>query len=110
MEYHPNKSNFLSVGLSANTRQWNAAANYTFDEFLDDSLLNTYENRERTLRDFLFLSSSFAYQHLFNKNYEHYISLTSTYNLYDGKEDAQAEFFNDVESQEGGMNLRTRET
>ena len=102
MEYHPNESNFLSVGLSANTRQWNAAANYTFDEFLDDSLLNTYENRERTLRDFLFLSSSLAYQHLFNKNNEHYISLTSTYNLYDGKEDAQAEFFNDVESQEGG--------
>ena len=90
MEYHPNENNFLSVGLSANTRQWNAAANYTFDEYLDDSLLNTYENRERTLRDFLFLSSSLAYQHLFNKNNEHYISLTSTYNLYDGKEDGSS--------------------
>ena len=102
MEYHPDGSNFLSVGLSANTRQWNAAANYIFNEFLDDSLLNSYQNRERTLRDFLFLSSSLAYQHFFNNDKEHYISLTSTYNLYDGKEDAQAEFFNENESQEGG--------
>jgi outer membrane receptor protein involved in Fe transport len=102
MEYQPNESNFLSVGLSANTRQWNAAANYTFDEFIEDSLVNSYQNRERTLRDFLFLSSSLAYQHLFNKDKEHYISLTSTYNLYDGKEDAQAEFFNENESLEGG--------
>ena len=102
MEYHPNESNFLSLGFSANTRQWNAAANYNFNEFLDDSLINTYENRERTLRDFLFLSSSLAYQHLFNKDKDHYVSFTSTYNLYDGKEDAQAEFFNDLDNQEGG--------
>ena len=102
MEYHPDESNFLSVGLSANTRQWNAAADYIFNEFLDDSLLNSYQNRERTLRDFLFLSSSLAYQHLFNKDKEHYISLTSTYNLYDGKEDAQAEFFDENDRQEGG--------
>ena len=59
MEYHPNESNFLSVGLSANTRQWNAAADYLFKEYLEDSLVISYENRERTLRDFLFLSSNF---------------------------------------------------
>ena len=102
MEYRPNKNDFLSVGISANTRQWNAAANYFFEEYLDDSLINSYENRERTLRDFLFLSSSFAYQHLFNNDKEHYISLTSTYNLYDGKEDAQAEFFSESQLQLGG--------
>ena len=101
MEYRPNKNDFLSIGTSANTRQWNAAANYFFEEYLDDSLTNSYENRERTLRDFLFLSSSFAYQHLFN-NKEHYISLTSTFNLYDGKEDAQAEFFSKSQLQLGG--------
>ena len=93
MEFRPNKNDFLSFGTSANTRQWNASANYFFKEYLDDSLINSYENRERTLRDFLFLSSSFAYQHLFKSDKEHYISITSTYNLYDGKEDAQAEFF-----------------
>lgn len=102
MEYRPNKNDFLSLGFSANTRQWNAAANYFFEEFLDDSLTNSYENRERTLRDFLFLSSSFAYQHLFNNDKEHYVSLTSTYNLYDGKEDAQAEFFSESQLQLGG--------
>ena len=102
MEYRPNKNDFLSIGTSANTRQWNAAANYFFEEYLDDSLTNSYENRERTLRDFLFLSSSFAYQHLFNNDKEHYISLTSTYNLYDGKEDAQAEFFSESQLQLGG--------
>ena len=102
MEYRPNKNDFLSVGISANTRQWNAAANYFFEEYLDDSLTNSYENRERTLRDFLFLSSSFAYQHLFSNDKEHYISLTSTYNLYDGKEDAQAEFFSESQLQLGG--------
>ena len=102
MEYRPNENDFLSLGFSANTRQWNAAANYFFEEFLDDSLTNSYENRERTLRDFLFLSSSFAYQHLFNNDKEHYVSLTSTYNLYDGKEDAQAEFFSESQLQLGG--------
>ena len=102
MEYRPNKNDFLSIGTSVNTRQWNAAANYFFEEYLDDSLTNSYENRERTLRDFLFLSSSFAYQHLFNNDKEHYISLTSTYNLYDGKEDAQAEFFSESQLQLGG--------
>ena len=50
----------------------------------------------------LFFSSSFAYQHLFNGDKEHYISLTSTYNLYDGKEDAQAEFFSKGQLQLGG--------
>ena len=102
MEFRPNKNDFLSIGTSANTRQWNASANYFFEEYLDDSLTNSYENRERTLRDFLFLSSSFAYQHLFNSNKEHYISLTSTYNLYDGKEDAQTEFFSESQIQLGG--------
>ena len=102
MEYRPNENDFLSLGFSANTRQWNAAANYFFEEFLDDSLTNSYENRERTLRDFLFLSSSFAYQHLFNNDKEHYVSLTSSYNLYDGKEDAQAEFFSESQLQLGG--------
>ena len=102
MEFRPNKNDFLSIGTSANTRQWNAAANYFFEEYLDDSLKNSYENRERTLRDFLFLSSSFAYQHLFNSDKEHYISLTSTYNLYDGKEDAQTEFFSESQIQLGG--------
>ena len=102
MEYSPNERNFFSVGLSANTRQWNAAANYTFDEFLEDSLVNSFQNRERTLRDFLFLSSSMAFQHFFNDDKEHYVSFTSTYNLYDGEEDAQAEFFDDDEKQEGG--------
>ena len=78
-----------------------------FKEYLDDSLINSYENRERTLRDFLFLSSSFAYQHLFNSDKEHYISLTSTYNLYDGKEDAQAEFFSESQLKQLGGNRNT---
>jgi len=102
MEYRPNENDFFSLGFSANQRQWNAAANYFFEEYLDDSLVTSYENRERTLRDFLFLSSSFAYQHLFSGEEQHFISITSTYNLYDGKEDAQAEFFSPSQLQVGG--------
>ena len=93
MEYVPNKRDFLSVGINVRQRKWNAAANYFFDEYSNDSLLNSYENRERTLRDFFVLSGSLGYQHLFKENKDHYLSLTSTYNLYDGKEDAQTEFF-----------------
>ena len=102
MEYKPNESNFISVGMSANARQWNAAANYIFDEYTSDSLINSYQNRERTLRDFFFLSSSLGFQHLFNKDKEHYLSFTSTYNLYDGKEDAQTEFFTKENIFQGG--------
>lgn len=93
MEYSPNESNFLNVGVNVRKRQWNAAANYYFDEYSDSTLQFSYENRERTLRDFFVLSGSLGYQHLFEDNKEHYLSLTSTYNLYDGKEDAETEFF-----------------
>jgi outer membrane receptor protein involved in Fe transport len=93
MEYSPNESNFLNLGVNVRKRQWNAAANYFFKEYSDSSLQFTYENRERTLRDFFVLSGSLGYQHLFEENKEHYLSLTSTYNLYDGKEDAETEFF-----------------
>jgi outer membrane receptor protein involved in Fe transport len=93
MEYAPNKRDFLSVGINIRQRKWNAAANYFFDEYFNDSLLNSYENRERTLRDFFVLSGSFGYKHLFKENKDHYLSLTSNYNLYDGQEDAQTEFF-----------------
>ena len=93
MEYAPNKSNFFNVGINARQRQWNAASNYFFEEYANDSLINSYENRERTLRDFFVFSGSLGFQHLFDENINHYLSLTSTYNLYDGVEDAQTEFF-----------------
>ncbi|MBM78153.1 MAG: hypothetical protein CL846_06695 [Crocinitomicaceae bacterium] len=102
MEYSPNESNFLNIGLNVRKRQWNAAANYFFDEYSNDSLLYDYENRERTLRDFFVLSGSMGYQHLFNKDKDHYFSITSTYNLYDGKEDAQTEFFSLENDFQGG--------
>ncbi len=102
MEYSPNESNFLNVGFDVRKRQWNAAANYFFDEYSDSLLLNEYENRERTLRDFFVLSGSLGYEHLFEKNKDHYLSLTSTYNLYDGKEDAQTEFFSLENNFQGG--------
>lgn len=93
MEYAPSESDVFSVGVNVNRRQWNAAANYFFDEYTNDTLVNSYENRERTLRNFFVFSGSFGYQHLFKENKDHYLSLTSTYNLYDGEEDAQTEFF-----------------
>ena len=93
MEYNPSKSDFFNVGVNITQRQWNAAANYFFEEFSGDSLLNSYENRERTLRDFFVISSSLGYQHLFNNDKNHYLSFSSTYNLYDGVEDAETEFF-----------------
>ena len=93
MEYSKNKGDFLNVGVNVKQRQWNAAANYFFDEYISDSLVNQYENRERTLRDFFVFSSSLGYQHLFKANKDHYLSLTSTYNLYDGEENAKTQFF-----------------
>lgn len=102
MEYAPTESDVISVGLDVKQRQWNAAANYFFDQYTNDSLISSYENRERTLRDFFVLSGSFGYQHLINKNKDHYISLTSTYNLYDGNEDAQTEYFSLENVYQGG--------
>ncbi len=107
MEYSPNESNFLNIGMNVNKRQWNAAANYFFDEssvdeFSDTTLRYSYENIERTLRDFFVLSGSLGYQHLFEEDKDHYFSLTSTYNLYDGKEDAQTEFFSLENDFQGG--------
>ena len=102
MEYSPNESNFLNIGVDVRQRQWNAAANYFFDEYSNNSLLYSYENRERTLRDFFAFSSSLGFQHLFNADKYHYLSLTSTYNLYDGKEDAQTEFFSLENNFQGG--------
>ena len=102
MEYSPNASNFLNVGFDVRKRQWNAAANYFFDEYSDYTLQYSYENRERTLRDFFVFSGSLGYQHLFKENKDHYLSLTSTYNLYDGKEDAQTEFFSLENDFQGG--------
>ena len=102
MEYAPNGSDFFNVGMNVGQRQWNAAANYYFDEYSNDSLLSSYENRERTLRDFFVFSGSFGYQHLFQENKDHYLSLTSTYNLYDGEEDAQTEFFTLEDEFQGG--------
>lgn len=93
MEYAPNNSDVLSVGLDVKQRQWNAAANYFFDQYINDTLISSYENRERTLRDFFVLSGSLGYQHLFKENADHFISLTTTYNLHDGNEDAQTEYF-----------------
>lgn len=93
MEYAPTESDVFSVGLDVKQRQWNAAANYFFDQYSNDSLISSYENRERTLRDFFVLSGSLGYQHLIKKNKDHFISVTSTYNLHDGTEDAQTEYF-----------------
>ena len=84
---------YAFVGVNITQRQWNAAANYFFEESSGESLLNSYENRERTLRDFFVISSSLGYQHLFNNDKNHYLSFSSTYNLYDGVEDAETEFF-----------------
>ena len=106
MEYSNNKIDFLNLGINVRQRQWNAAANYFFDEYQNDSLINQYENRERTLRDFFVFSSSLGYQHLFNAVKDHYLSLTSTYNLYDGEENAKTQFFN-LDNTFVGGNLNT---
>lgn len=102
MEYAPSEKDVFSLGMNVNRRQWNAAANYFFDEYEDDSLVNAYENRERTLRNFFVLSGSAGYQHNFKADKDHYISLTSTYNLYDGEEDAQTEFYTAENVFQGG--------
>lgn len=106
MEYAPNKSDFLSIGLDARNRQWNAAAKYDFNEFSGDSLTASYRNNEQTLRDFFVFSGSLGYQHLFKENMDHYISLTSTYNLYDGEEFAETAFYT-IEGEFQGGNQNT---
>ena len=106
MEYSKNKVDFLNIGVNVKQRQWNAAANYFFDEYLNDSLIYQYENRESTLRDFFVFSSSLGYQHLFKANKDHFLSLTSTYNIYDGEEKAKTQFFTLNDEFTGG-NLNT---
>ncbi len=93
MEFSNNKVDFFNVWFNVKNRQWNTANNYFFDEYINDSLINQFENRERTIRDFFVFSSSLGYQHLFKSNKDHYLSLISTYNTYDGKENAKTQFF-----------------
>lgn len=93
MEYTPNEDNVLSLSVNANERQFNAAANYVFDQYENDSLINAYENRERTLRSFFGLTVSGGYEHTIGKTKGHTLSLTGMYNLNNGTEDAQTEFY-----------------
>ncbi len=102
LEYTPNRKSTFSFGLNGNQRQYNAAANYFFTESLNDSIVSTYENRERTLRKFYGLTASGGYTLNIKGNKEHRLSLTGMYNLHDGNEDAQTEYFNEVGDFQGG--------
>jgi outer membrane receptor protein involved in Fe transport len=93
LEYTPNRKNTFSLGLNGNQRQYNAAANYFFTESLDGSLISSYENRERTLRQFYGLTISGGYTLNIKGQKDHRLSLTGMYNYHDGNEDAGTEYF-----------------
>jgi outer membrane receptor protein involved in Fe transport len=96
LEWSPNRKSSFSFGFNGNQRQYNAAANYDFHEFLNNSLINEYANKERTLRQFFGLTLSSGYEYLIAGDKEHRINITGMYNLHDGKEDALTESFNSL--------------
>lgn len=102
LEYSPNSKNIISLSLEGNQRQYNAAANYNFEELLNDSLTNAYENREQTLRQFYGFTPTLSYQHFIGGNKKHFISFTGMYNHIDGNEKATTAFFDSGEQFQGG--------
>lgn len=93
LEWTPNRKNFFYLGIKGDQRQFNAAANYDFTEHMNNYLMNTYSNKERTLRKFFGLSVSSSYEHLIKGNKDHNINITAVYTLRDGLEDALTESF-----------------
>lgn len=102
IEYTPNRKNKFSIGLNGNQRQYNAAANYFFNEYLNDSLTASYENREQTLRQFYGFSATPSYTHLIKGDKEHFFTVQGMFNYYDGTEKAGTEFFNSNNEIQGG--------
>ncbi len=94
LEYQPNESNSFLIGVNANQRQYNAAANYNFNEYQNNLFLTDYENKEHTLRTFLGGTISGDYRHLFHKNKKHFINFSVMYNTYNGNEEALTENYN----------------
>lgn len=97
LEWTPNRKSSFSFGFNGNQRQFNAASDYDFQEYLNTNLVNEYTTDERTLRRFYGLTLSSGYQYLIAGNKEHRINITGMYNLHDGKEDALTESFNSLE-------------
>lgn len=104
LEWSPNRKSSFSFGVNGNQRQYNAAANYDFQERSNGVLLNEYTNKERTLRQFYGLTLSSGYEYLINGDKEHRINLTGMYNLHDGEEDALTESFDQFGNKQEGNN------
>ena len=98
LEWSPNRKSSFSFGVNGNQRQYNAAANYDFQEYVNKNLINEYANKERTLRQFFGLTLSSGYEYLIAGDKEHRINITGMYNLHDGKEDALTESFNNLDN------------
>lgn len=98
LEWSPNRKSSFSLGVNGNQRQYNAAANYDFQEYVNKNLINEYANKERTLRQFFGLTLSSGYEYLIAGDKEHRINITGMYNLHDGKEDALTESFNNLDN------------
>ena len=94
LEYQPSESNSFLIGINVNQRQYNAAANYDFNEYQNDSFLTSYANKEHTLRTFLGGTISGDYRHLFQKNKKHFVNFSVMYNGYNGDEEALTENYN----------------
>ncbi len=95
LEWSPNRKNSFSLGMNGNQRQFNAAANYDFLEYSNNTLTNQYTNKERTLRQFFGATASAGYEHLIGGDKEHRINVTAVYNIHDGDEDALTESFDE---------------
>lgn len=92
-EYAATDNDIISLSVNANKRQFNAAASYDFEQYLNDSLISSYENREQTLRDFYNYTVSGGYEHTYKNDKEHKISLTGMYNLNNGDELAETNYY-----------------
>ena len=102
LEYNPNRKNSFSFGVNGNQRQYNAASNYYFTEYLNDSLTSNFENRESTLRQFFGFAVNGGYMHYFQGNKEHKLSFSGNYNYRNGEEIADAKYYNGSEEFVGG--------
>lgn len=100
--YEPNASHTLIVGSSIDYRFMRPYFTLDFDEFINDTLVNDYVNKQDNIIDIFTWSSNFFYQYNFNRNKEHHLAFKALINQKDVTQDDYAVFYDQEGNQTGG--------
>lgn len=80
-QWTPNSAHKFIVKTDYNKRHMNFFEEMNFENYNDNTLIETFFTDDRTLVDMWSSSSTFTYQHNINRNKEHYINVTGIANL-----------------------------